>query len=29
VFRTFDKVAYALVLNAVEPVVVGDLLRKP
>ena len=29
VFRTFDKVAYALVLNAAEPVVVGDLLRKP
>jgi hypothetical protein len=29
VFRTFDKVAYALVLNASEPVVVGDLVRKP
>lgn len=29
VFRTFDKVAYALVLNAAEPVVIGDLLRKP
>jgi hypothetical protein len=29
VFRTFDKVAYALVLNAAEPVVVGDLVRKP
>ena len=29
VFRTFDKVAYALVLNASEPVVIGDLVRKP
>jgi hypothetical protein len=29
VFRTFDRVAYALVLNAAEPVVIGDLLRKP
>src|SRR5450759_4062393 len=29
VFRTFDKVAYALVLNAAEPVVIGDLVRKP
>ena len=29
VFRTFDKVSYALVLNAAEPVVIGDLVRKP
>jgi hypothetical protein len=29
VFRTFDKISYALVLNAAEPVVIGDLLRKP
>ncbi|TMG83337.1 MAG: LysM peptidoglycan-binding domain-containing protein [Betaproteobacteria bacterium] len=29
VFRVFDRVAYAIVLNAAEPVVVGDLVRKP
>jgi LysM domain len=29
VFRTFEKASYALVVNASEPVVVGDLLRKP
>jgi hypothetical protein len=29
VFRAFDKVSYALVLNAAEPVVIGDLVRKP
>ncbi len=29
VFRVFDKVAYGIVLNASEPVVTGDLVRKP
>ncbi|MEP6996316.1 MAG: LysM peptidoglycan-binding domain-containing protein [Betaproteobacteria bacterium] len=29
VFRVFDKVAYGIVLNASEPVVTGDLARKP
>ncbi|MGH8799911.1 MAG: LysM peptidoglycan-binding domain-containing protein [Casimicrobiaceae bacterium] len=29
VFKVFDKVAYGIVLNASEPVVTGDLARKP
>ena len=29
VFRSFDRVAYGIVLNALEPVVTGDLARKP
>lgn len=29
VFRSFDRVAYGIVLNASEPVVTGDLARKP
>jgi hypothetical protein len=29
VFKVFDKVAYGIVLNASEPVVAGDLARKP
>jgi len=29
VFRVYDRVTYAIVLNAAEPVVVGDLVRKP
>jgi hypothetical protein len=29
VFRVFERVAYAIVLNTGEPVVVGDFVRKP
>jgi hypothetical protein len=29
VFRVFDRVAYAILLNTSEPVVVGDMVRKP
>ena len=29
VFRVFDRVAYAILLNTTDPVVVGDFVRKP
>lgn len=29
VFRVFDRVAYAILLNATDPVVVGDVVRRP
>jgi hypothetical protein len=29
VFRVFDRVAYAIVLNTTEPIVAGDVVRKP
>jgi hypothetical protein len=29
VFRVFDRVAYAIVFNSTDPVVVGDVVRKP
>jgi hypothetical protein len=29
VFRVFDRVAYAILLNTSEPVVVGDMARTP
>jgi hypothetical protein len=29
VFRVFDRVAYAILLNTAEPVVVGDMVRQP
>jgi hypothetical protein len=29
VFRTFDRVAYAILLNTTDPVQIGDFVRKP
>jgi hypothetical protein len=29
VFRTFDRVSYAILLNTTDPVTVGDFVRKP
>jgi len=29
VFRTFDRVAYAILLNTTDPVMIGDFVRKP
>ena len=29
VFRVFERVSYAILLNTAEPVVVGDMVRKP
>jgi hypothetical protein len=29
VFRTFDKVSYALIMDGIRPVEVGDLLKSP
>jgi hypothetical protein len=29
VFRVFDRVAYAIVLDSTEPIVAGDVVRKP
>ena len=29
VFKVFERVAYAIVLNTGEPVVVGDIVRQP
>lgn len=29
VFRTFDRVAYAILLNTTDPVQIGDFIRKP
>ena len=29
IFRTYDRISYALVMNAVQPIVVGDTVRTP
>jgi hypothetical protein len=29
VFRTFDRLSYALVMNSERPVMLGDILRTP
>jgi hypothetical protein len=29
VFRVFDRVSYAILLNTTDPVLVGDFIRKP
>jgi hypothetical protein len=29
IFRVFDKLSYAIVLNTTEPIVVGDVVRRP
>ena len=29
VFRTFDRVSYAILLNTADPVMVGDRIRQP
>ena len=29
VFRVFDRVSYAILLNTTDPVFVGDYVRKP
>ena len=29
VFRVFDRVSYAILLNTTDPVQVGDFIRKP
>jgi hypothetical protein len=29
VFRVFDRVSYAILLNTADPVVIGDMVRRP
>jgi hypothetical protein len=29
IFRTYDRISYALVMNAVQPIAIGDTVHTP